>query len=210
MILWGISMNTIIDVKHHISDNNQQISQKDKFWRRAMGFTLVELMVTIAVMAIIATMAAPSFSQLIHERKLDGDARDLALVLSDMRGQAATLRKDITLKLQSGTSTATTYFWLPKSNGVVFRTDENDLDTSDVIFSPVGVPMQRTKQIDNPACVSGSNPNPCATDPANNKYKIDQVLPLKFKLCDPSIKQSRTINISINGTIQQIEKGVCS
>lgn len=33
--------------------------------RKIQGFTLIELMVTIAVVAIIATMAAPSFSNLL-------------------------------------------------------------------------------------------------------------------------------------------------
>ncbi|EYT46389.1 prepilin-type N-terminal cleavage/methylation domain protein, partial [Acinetobacter sp. 478810] len=41
------------------------------------GFTLVELMVTIAVMAIIAMMAAPSMSNLLESKRLDGNQRDL-------------------------------------------------------------------------------------------------------------------------------------
>ncbi|EOZ4902993.1 type IV pilin protein, partial [Acinetobacter baumannii] len=34
------------------------------------GFTLIELMVTVAVMAIIAMMAAPSFTQTIRKNEL--------------------------------------------------------------------------------------------------------------------------------------------
>ncbi|MCW1259719.1 prepilin-type N-terminal cleavage/methylation domain-containing protein, partial [Acinetobacter baumannii] len=37
------------------------------------GFTLVELMVTIAVMAIIALMAAPSMSNLLESKRLDAN-----------------------------------------------------------------------------------------------------------------------------------------
>ncbi len=37
------------------------------------GFTLIELMVTIAVMAIIAMMAAPSFTGMVRSNQLNGD-----------------------------------------------------------------------------------------------------------------------------------------
>ncbi len=40
------------------------------------GFTLVELMVTIAVMAIIALMAAPSMSNLLESKRLDANQRE--------------------------------------------------------------------------------------------------------------------------------------
>ena len=73
------------------------------------GFTLIELMVTIGVMAIIATMAAPSFGNLIAEKRLESDTRELALILGDARGQAATLRKNITIKFEIGTNTSTIY-----------------------------------------------------------------------------------------------------
>lgn len=36
--------------------------------RKEQGFTLIELMVTIAVMAIIAMMAAPSFGDLVARK----------------------------------------------------------------------------------------------------------------------------------------------
>ncbi len=66
------------------------------------GFTLIELIVTIAVMAIIATIAAPSFGNLIEKRKLDAETRELSFVLSEARAQATTLRLNITFKFQHG------------------------------------------------------------------------------------------------------------
>lgn len=56
------------------------------------GFTLIELMVTIAVMAIIATMAAPSFSENIAKQSLDNSSKELLLVLNEGRSKAVALR----------------------------------------------------------------------------------------------------------------------
>ena len=50
--------------------------------KKNKGFTLIELMVTIAVLAIVAMMAAPSFGDLIAKRKLDAETRGLSFVLS--------------------------------------------------------------------------------------------------------------------------------
>ena len=178
--------------------------------RRGLGFTLIELMVTIAVLAVIAMMAAPSFGNLVAEKKLDRDARDLALILSDARGQAAALRKNITVKFQNGVNTPTLYYWVPKSPDTTLNSDDGELYFSDLIFTPVGMPQYKTKQIDNPACnVVAPAQNPCDTKPEDYPKKITQILPLKFKLCNSKIKQSRVISLSLNGTIQQIEKGTC-
>ncbi len=45
------------------------------------GFTLLELMIALAVMGIIAAIAAPNFSYYMAERRLNGAAR---MVMSDL------------------------------------------------------------------------------------------------------------------------------
>ncbi|TCB34624.1 prepilin-type N-terminal cleavage/methylation domain-containing protein [Acinetobacter sp. ANC 4910] len=59
------------------------------------GFTLIELMVVIAVLAIIATMAAPSFGNLVVRQKLNGNARDFIATLNQAKSQAALLRTTV-------------------------------------------------------------------------------------------------------------------
>lgn len=56
--------------------------------RNNRGFTLVELMVTIAVLAIIAMMAAPSFTQTIRKMQLTSDTRDFVDILAETRSEA--------------------------------------------------------------------------------------------------------------------------
>lgn len=52
------------------------------------GFTLIELMVTIAVLGIIATMAAPSFIEIIRKNELNQEAQNLIFLLQKARSDA--------------------------------------------------------------------------------------------------------------------------
>ncbi|GAB2461151.1 hypothetical protein GCM10027082_09940 [Comamonas humi] len=52
------------------------------------GFTLIELMVTIAVLAIILTLAAPSFRQLLEAQRIRATAFDVVSDLILARSEA--------------------------------------------------------------------------------------------------------------------------
>lgn len=57
------------------------------------GFTLVELMITIALLAIVATIALPNFVQFIRNNQVQAKADELKTFLQYARGQAVTTRK---------------------------------------------------------------------------------------------------------------------
>ena len=52
---------------------------------RAGGFTLVELLVVIALMAILALLGYPMLQNMIHRNKLEGFAREAAILLRTAR-----------------------------------------------------------------------------------------------------------------------------
>jgi prepilin-type N-terminal cleavage/methylation domain-containing protein len=54
----------------------------------ARGFTLIEVMVTIALAAIVLALAAPSFMQYIQVQRLKSDAAQLITDLQQLRSEA--------------------------------------------------------------------------------------------------------------------------
>ena len=56
--------------------------------RSATGFTLIELMVTIAIAAILATLAAPSFREYIVSQRIKNASFDLFTALTLARSEA--------------------------------------------------------------------------------------------------------------------------
>lgn len=66
------------------------------------GFTLVELVVTIAVVGILAAIAIPSFSGMIASTKAKGIATDLYFDLTKARSEAVKRNMDVTMSPSDG------------------------------------------------------------------------------------------------------------
>jgi type IV fimbrial biogenesis protein FimT len=56
--------------------------------KRQRGFTLMELVITIAVLAILTTLAVPSFVQFIQNNRLSSEANELVAALQYGRSEA--------------------------------------------------------------------------------------------------------------------------
>ncbi len=86
------------------------------------GFTLVELMITIAILAIVVGIAAPSFSSLIERNRLTSTTNQLLGFLTEARVEA--IKRSAVVRVEQ----ATTGTW---SGGVLAWIDENGNGSKD-------------------------------------------------------------------------------
>lgn len=74
--------------------------QKNK---KQQGVTLIELVVAVAVLAIMVAVAVPSYQQMVAKSAIRSVSQDLRSALSEARAEALGQRKAITLTSTEGT-----------------------------------------------------------------------------------------------------------
>lgn len=146
------------------------------------GFTLIELMISIGVIAIIMTMAAPAFSNLVAKQKLDASVRSIVLVFGDARAQAATLRRIVTVLPTAGTNTEVVFHWSPKYEDI-----ELINGTQPLSFNENGLARR-----------------------VNVVAGVETEIPLNFELCSTQLRRSKTVVLSRTGVVEAIrDSGAC-
>src|SRR5690606_36369660 len=91
---------------YSILPDGQHIVQalKGGFWmNRIKGFTLVELMVVIALLAIMAAIAIPNFTSLMKANRTEAQAEELNALFQYARSEAVIRKTNIEIKPDSAT-----------------------------------------------------------------------------------------------------------
>lgn len=67
--------------------------------RSVKGFTLVELMIVVALVAITATIAVPNFNNLIQNNRVQSQAEDLNALFQYARSESAIRKRSVTVSI---------------------------------------------------------------------------------------------------------------
>ncbi|MEJ7929016.1 GspH/FimT family pseudopilin [Ramlibacter sp. AN1015] len=71
---------------------------------RSAGFTLIELMVVLAVVAVLATLAAPSLRGYTAQQRVKNASYDLAAALTNARSEAVKRNEAVVLRPVTGSN----------------------------------------------------------------------------------------------------------
>ncbi|WP_373350684.1 Tfp pilus assembly protein FimT/FimU [Acinetobacter bereziniae] len=159
--------------------------------RNNRGFTLVELMVTIAVLAIIASFAIPAFGDMLEKQNLKKSTEELIVVMNKARSKAVLERRpQVKVNLAPSADAVDTeeeLNWRPSGKSVL------------KIGSPTTIQFGITGGVFIPDSDHPSSVSPATADTI-------------FTICSTNIgtnKKSKTITVSRMGTIQIITEGAC-
>ena len=83
--------------------NIQYLRRISSIHKQHKGFTLVELMVTIAVLGIIASIATPSISLQLANMRVKSTAATLENALKEAKAESAIRRQDVAVSYTSST-----------------------------------------------------------------------------------------------------------
>jgi type IV fimbrial biogenesis protein FimT len=148
---------------------------------RQSGFTLIELMMVIVVLAIVLAIGVPSFRTLIINNRVTGEANDFAAALNIARSEAIKRRVNVTLTAASGSSWEAG--WTVTAGGTTLRVQQTFKPGSTLRGLASGGGAVSSIVFDAGGYLASANP------------------PLTFDLCNGNATQEKQITVVAGGRV---------
>ena len=116
---------------------------------KMVGFTLIELMVTLAVLAVLAGIAAPSFMAMIRDNRITTQANNLVGSIQLARSEAAKRGVQITIRHNGATANNWDNGWIVFTDwDADGRSEEHTSEFSQwFAFNPSGFPVDLVSDV---------------------------------------------------------------
>lgn len=167
---------------------------------KIQGFTLLELMITLAVAAIMMSIALPSFMGLIRDSRMTTDANIILTSINYARSEAVTRNVQVTILRQGGGVSEWEGGWNIftdfNGNGICDDgCDATNLGEDELLKTYDGVEKGYTLR------TGGNYPTWMAYLPSGMSEGSGPNVNDTFRLCDPDADtiNSRAININVLG-----------
>lgn len=160
------------------------------------GFTLIELMIVITVLAVFVVVGVPNFQNLVSDNRLSTQTNLLVSSLQLARSEALKLRTPVSVcRSTDGATCAGTGAW--ESGWLVFVDGGalGDVDGADTVINTVGTLSAGNTLRGNAGVNNFISYQPTGLQNTGNG---------DFRLCDgnnPDIAKGRTISISATGRV---------
>lgn len=153
--------------------------------RFVRGFTLLELMVTIALLVILVSVAAPNFQTFMARNQLTAAANELMMSLQFARSEAIRQRRDTTI--------------CPSSNGTSCLADKNDWTMGWIILQELDPSNQELLYVAQPLAPSlqADGPSSLTYVPAGN---VSGAPERPFAVTHDAIGDTRCITVTLSGS----------
>lgn len=151
---------------------------------RSKGFTLVELMVVVAVAAILLAIAMPSLESISNSNALKSTTRDLVSTISTARSQSISTRTDVLVQPATG---GWGNGWSIIYDNAAAEDNQNYTPNNDVTVTRVGSNAAMT------FLSRGGLQGGAAT----------------FSVCHADLSAGRTISVSFLGKVSTVIKEDC-
>jgi type IV fimbrial biogenesis protein FimT len=159
------------------------------------GFTIIELMVTLAVVAITLVIGVPSMRDMIHNNRLAGQANELIAVMNYAKGEAITRGLRVSICPKNTAGNACSADW---ANGYIAFADTD----GDGTFDSNEKRLRVSRKVESGNTLSAVEKDTTTTvgvvgfSASGNSASPFAV---SYTLCDPLTHQSRIILLSLVG-----------
>ena len=174
--------------------------------KRNAGFSLIELMVTIAVLAILMAIAFPSFTALVNSNRLSSNANELLAALQLARSEAVSRNTAVSVcRSDNGAACASGAQW----NAWITRVES---DGTVLRVSRVKAPIQVSAS---PA-ISGNNDRVVFRPDGMARTNGGALLEARFGVCLPTTRPPENQRLVAIGSGSRVSvaransAGVCS